>query len=100
MGSYPFHWHLTGNANGQYLRDSVVEKSFQRCVVLHGTNDVSVSNNVCYDHFGHGFFLEDGSEIRNEFKYNIGILSKKIRLALFVCLFVVFGSFVFVCLFV
>jgi hypothetical protein len=77
MGRYPFHWHQLGNADGQYLRSSSIHHSFQRCVNVHDTNRVMVENNVCYDHLGHGYFLETGSEIENHFVHNLGLLGKR-----------------------
>ena len=77
MGRYPFHWHQLGNADGQYLRNSSIHHSFQRCVTVHDTNRVLVENNVCYDHLGHGYFLENGSEIENHFVHNLGLLGKR-----------------------
>ena len=62
MGRYPFHWHRKGDVNGQYIKNSSIHKSFQRCVVVHQTNYATVEGNTCFDHFGHGFFLEDGNE--------------------------------------
>ncbi len=75
---YPFHWHLLDDATGQYIKNSSVHHSFNRCIVVHGTDSVEVEGNSCYDHFGHGFFLEDGSERRNVLRANIGILSRKV----------------------
>lgn len=76
MARYPFHWHLAGNVNGQYIENSSITNSYQRCVTIHGTNNARVTNNVCYNHFSHGFFLEDGNETDNIIEENIGILAK------------------------
>jgi cell migration-inducing and hyaluronan-binding protein len=76
MGRYPFHWHLAGDVNGQFIVNSSIHHSFQRCVTLHGTNRALVKNNVCFDHYGHGFFLEDGNEIENKIIGNLGVLSR------------------------
>lgn len=76
MARYPFHWHILGDAPGQFIRNSSVHRSFQRCITVHGTNKVSVSNNTCYDYKGHGFFLEDGNEIDNTITKNLAINSK------------------------
>lgn len=78
MARYPFHWHMLGDANGQYIRNSSIHDSFQRCITLHATNNTTVDNNICYNHFGHGFFLEDGSEVGNTIKNNVGFRSKRI----------------------
>lgn len=83
MGRYPFHWHNLGDlldetkpeeiaSKQQFVKNSSVHKSFQRCITIHGTNDVLVDNNVCYNFRGHGFFLEDGNEINNTISNNIG----------------------------
>lgn len=73
LGRYPFHWHMLSyegtqtlaDATGQYLRNSVINVSANRGVVIHGTNGVEVSDNVVYDVRGHGIFTEDASERRN-----------------------------------
>lgn len=76
MARYPFHWHIVGDAHGQFIRNSSVHSSFQRCIVVHRTNHTIVENNVCYDFKGHGFFLEDGVEVNNILQTNVGILAK------------------------
>lgn len=78
MGRYPFHWHKMGNVDGQYIRNASIHDSFQRCVTVHQTHYARVENNTCYNHFGHGYFLEDGNEVKNRITGNIGILSKKV----------------------
>ncbi|RXJ74087.1 hypothetical protein CS022_05475 [Veronia nyctiphanis] len=77
LGRYPFHWHYIGNAKGQYVKDSVVMNSKNRCYTIHGTNEATLDNNACYDHEGHGYFLEDGNETKNVITNNIGILSRR-----------------------
>ena len=49
----------------QYLRNSVVNESCFRGVVIHGTNGVEISNNIIYDVLGHGIMTEDGAERQN-----------------------------------
>jgi cell migration-inducing and hyaluronan-binding protein len=78
MGRYPLHWHLAGAVPGQFIRNSSIRNSYQRCVTLHGTNQATVENNVCFNHFGHGFFLEDGNEVDNQLIGNLTVLSKRI----------------------
>lgn len=78
LGRYPFHWHLSGNVDGQFIRRSAIHDSFNRCIVVHSTDRARVVDNVCYNHFGHGFFLEEGNEQNNILSGNIGILSKKV----------------------
>lgn len=77
LARYPFHWHLVGDAPGQYLRNSSVHRSYNRCVTVHGTNQTRVEDNVCHDFVGHGYFLENGSERLNLFDHNLGIRARK-----------------------
>ncbi len=76
MARYPFHWHFVGDAPGQFIQNSSVHHSFQRCITVHRTNKTLVHNNVCYDFKGHGYFFEDGVEIDNVMSNNLGILSR------------------------
>jgi hypothetical protein len=78
LGRYPMHWHMVAEGGvGQYFRDSVVRRSFNRAITIHGTESTIVENNFCYDHLGHGLFLEDGSERFNVIRRNVVALSKK-----------------------
>lgn len=70
---YPVHFHMDGSAPDSYLKESAIHHSFNRCVTVHGTNELLVKDNVCFDHLGHGFFLEDGAERRNAFIGNLGL---------------------------
>ena len=75
-GRYPFHWHMVGDASGQFIRNSAIHHSFQRCIVVHRTSNARVQNNVCFNFKGHGIFLEDGTEIGNKINHNLAILAK------------------------
>ncbi len=77
LARYPIHWHLVGEgAQGQYIRNAAIHDTFNRCVTVHGTNDLRVENNVTYNTVGHCFFLEDGIETGNEFVKNLAIQVK------------------------
>ena len=76
LARYPIHWHLIGDAPGQYIKNSAVHDTYSRCVTVHGTNYLGVENNVTYNNIGHCFFLEDGVEHDNQFVHNLGILTK------------------------
>jgi hypothetical protein len=79
LARYPFHWHMLSysgtqtlaDATGQYFRNSVVHESANRGLVIHGTNGVTVQNNVFYNITGHGIFFEDGVERRNTIDGNL-----------------------------
>ncbi len=76
VARYPMHWHMMGPVDGQYFAQSSVWKSFNRCVTVHGTDNARVEGNVCYDHLGHGYFLEDGAETGNLIAGNLGLGTK------------------------
>jgi hypothetical protein len=80
LGRYPLHWHrlsypdgqnFIDDATGHYIRNSSFNVSSNRCVTLHATNGVSVTNNICYDVLGHAMFTEDAVERRNVFEDNL-----------------------------
>ena len=73
LARYPIHWHLVGDAKGQYIRNAAIHDTYNRCVTVHGTNFLRVENNVTYNTVGHCFFLEDGVEHGNEFVHNLAI---------------------------
>jgi cell migration-inducing and hyaluronan-binding protein len=73
---YPIHWHLVGEGQGQYIKNSAIHDTFNRCVTVHGTHNLRVENNVTYNTVGHCFFVEDGIETGNEFVRNLGIQTK------------------------
>ena len=76
LARYPIHWHLIGDAQGQYIKNSAIHDTYSRCVTVHGTNYLDIENNVTYNTIGHCFFLEDGVEHDNQFVHNLGILTK------------------------
>jgi len=77
LARYPIHWHLVGaGGQGQYVRNSAIHDTFNRCVTVHGTNDLRVENNVTYNTVGHCFFMEDGIETGNQFVKNLAIQVK------------------------
>jgi cell migration-inducing and hyaluronan-binding protein len=76
LARYPIHWHLVGDAKGQYIRNASIHDTYNRCVTVHGTNFLRVENNVTYNTVGHCFFLEDGAEHGNQFVHNLAIQIK------------------------
>ena len=77
IARYPFHWHMRNDADGQYFKNSSVHQSYNRALTIHRTNDVLVENNVFFDHIGHGIFLEEGNEERNQIIGNLVIGTKR-----------------------
>ncbi len=76
LARYPIHWHVLGEGQGQYIRNAAIHDTFNRCVTVHGTNNLEVENNVTYNTVGHCFFIEDGVEVGNRYVENVAIQTK------------------------
>jgi cell migration-inducing and hyaluronan-binding protein len=76
LARYPMHWHMAGDVTGQYFRNNSVWRTFNRCVTVHGSDNATVEDNICFDHTGHGYFLEDGGETGNLIQGNLGFNSR------------------------
>jgi hypothetical protein len=76
LARYPIHWHILGEGKGQYIKNASIHDTFNRCVTVHGTNNLLIENNVTYNTVGHCFFMEDGIEHGNEFIRNLAIQTK------------------------
>lgn len=73
MGHYPMHFHSTRHAPPDtFLRDSSINESMTRWVVLHGAQNLTLQGNVGWKSIGHGFYLEDGTETGNRLIANLG----------------------------
>ena len=77
MGHYPAHFHLTRKMpEGTFIKDSSITDSMTRWITLHGAQGVTLARNVGCMSIGHGFYLEDGTEINNKLYSNLGILAR------------------------
>ena len=77
LGHYPVHFHMARKTAGNtYIKDSSINESMTRWIVLHSTQGVTLARNVGYKSIGHGFYLEDGTETDNKFHSNIGIFAR------------------------
>lgn len=72
LGRYPIHLHFCGDSGQTVIAKNTIRHSNQRCVVVHGTNQLQIRENIAYDTKGHCFMLEDGMEVDNQFMYNLG----------------------------
>ncbi len=78
LGRYPVHFHMVKDASytNAFLRDSTIWESNTRFVTLHASHNIELSRNVGYLSMGHGFYLEDGSEINNQLCQNLGVSAR------------------------
>jgi uncharacterized protein (TIGR03067 family) len=74
LGKYPIHFHLCGaTARGSSVIGASVHDSHNRWVTIHGTQYLVVGDCVGYQSVGHGYFLEDGTEVFNVLDRNLGV---------------------------
>ena len=76
LARYPIHWHINGDVTGQYIKNSAIHDTYNRCVTIHATDNLLVENNVTYNTVGHCFFMEDAVETGNMVVKNLGIQTK------------------------
>jgi hypothetical protein len=75
LGRYPIHFHLCGDVTGSIVIKNTIRLSNQRCIVVHGTNNLRIESNVAFNTKGHCFMLEDGIETGNVFIRNLGSMT-------------------------
>ncbi len=88
-GRYPVHFHMlrkVAQPEGtdqdptpeplNYLKDCSIWDSMTRWVTLHATEGMYMARNVGYKSIGHGYYLEDATEVNNKLYSNIGILAR------------------------
>ena len=82
IGRYPIHFHMArsvpqpnaaANERGTFVADSSIVDSMTRFITVHATQGLTLARNVGYKSIGHGFYLEDATEINNRLYSNVGI---------------------------
>ena len=85
LGRYPVHFHMDRTVpqptidppfDGTFIADSSIHESNTRFITIHATQGLLVARNVGYQSIGHGFYLEDATEINNRLYSNIGIQAR------------------------
>lgn len=78
LGKYAIHFHLCRETmRGSYLVGNSIWDSHNRWITIHGTDYLVVRDNVGYKSIGHGFFLEDGTEVYNHLDRNLAIGARR-----------------------
>ncbi len=76
LGRYAIHFHLLGDSmRGSQVLGAAIVDSHNRWVTIHGTHYLIVRDCIGYKSVGHGFFMEDGTEIYNLLDRNLGVQS-------------------------
>ena len=75
LGSYPIHFHLAGDLTNTppLINANSVHHSYNKCVTIHSTQNVTIQNMVCARIVGHIFYQEVGDESGVKFKNNLGL---------------------------
>jgi hypothetical protein len=78
LGRYALHYHLCGDTmRGSYVLGASIWDSRNRWLTIHGTNYLVVRDCVGYQSIGHGFFLEDGTEVFNVLDRNLAVGARR-----------------------
>ncbi len=74
LGKYSLHFHRVGDTmRGTSVIGASIWDSANRWITIHGTNTLVVRDCVGYRSTGHGFFLEDGTEVENILVGNLAV---------------------------
>lgn len=74
LGSYPLHVHMVGDArNRPTFAANSIHHSFNKCIAVHMSSNLTFKDNVCARAVGHLFYEEHGSEEHVRFERNLGL---------------------------
>jgi hypothetical protein len=73
LGSYPIHFHMAGDAAAPLVRANSIHHSYNKCVTVHSTSNLTLQDNVCARIVGHIFYEETGDETNIAFKHNLAL---------------------------
>ena len=75
LGSYPIHLHMTNDLTNTppLINANSVHHSYNKCVTIHSTQNVTIKNMVCARIVGHIFYQEVGDEAGVKFQNNLGL---------------------------
>lgn len=74
LGKYALHFHMCRDTmRGSSVVGCSIWDSHNRWLTIHGTDYLVVRDNVGYKSVGHGYFLEDGTEVYNVMDQNLAV---------------------------
>jgi len=77
LGRYSLHYHLCRDTmRGSTVVGNSIWGSHNRWLTIHGTDYLVARDNVGYQSIGHGYFLEDGTEVFNVLDRNLAVGAK------------------------
>jgi hypothetical protein len=79
IGHYAVHFHMARKTpqpvdptQAPYFKDSSIHESMTRWITVHATQGMTFARNVGFQSIGHGFYLEDATEVNNKLYANLG----------------------------
>eukprot|EP01128_Nolandella_sp_AFSM9_P004833 TRINITY_DN2253_c0_g1_i1.p1 TRINITY_DN2253_c0_g1~~TRINITY_DN2253_c0_g1_i1.p1 ORF type:complete len:1188 (-),score=257.47 TRINITY_DN2253_c0_g1_i1:138-3254(-) len=75
LARYPIHFHRMFDSPSSYAVGNGIHDTFQRAITIHGTNYLTIEDNVAFNVNGHVYFIEDANEHDNMLKHNLAILA-------------------------
>lgn len=72
-GKYCLHLHKLGDCSDCLFKNNAIENSHQRGIIIHGTHNSVVDDNILYNVRGANIYIEDGNEMHNKIRYNVVI---------------------------
>lgn len=72
-GKYCLHFHKMEDCPDCLFKGNAIENSQQRGIIVHGTHNSRVVDNVLYNVRGANVYLEDGNEMWNTLAYNVAV---------------------------
>jgi hypothetical protein len=77
LGRYSLHFHVCRDTmRGSSVVGASIHDSDNRWLTIHGTDFLIVRDCVGYNSIGHGFFLEDGTEVFNVLDRNLAVQAR------------------------
>ena len=74
LGSYPIHMHMVGDVkHAPTISANSIHHSFNKCITVHMSSNLTFADNVCARVVGHMFYEEHGSEENVSFQRNLGL---------------------------
>jgi len=75
LARYPIHFHVLNDSHrGASVIGASIWDSHNRFLTIHGTNYLVVRDCVGYKSVGHGYFMEDATEVFNFLDHNLAVL--------------------------
>jgi G8 domain-containing protein len=74
LGTYPIHFHEDEDVGSKpIVRANSIDHSYNKCIAVHSTRNLTIQDNVCARITGHIFYQERGNETNITYTHNLGV---------------------------